>query len=413
MSGLVTFLQGCFIIVSWCQVLEGYHTSDQKNHTRQEILRQLLDVGTYDSKISPEYEEDVPTAVTIQIYVMSIDSLNEASMDYTVTIFLRQKWVDTRLVYTPVPGMKMLELDNRLIDKVWVPDTFFANEKSASFHYVTVPNKLMHLYSNGTVFYSVRVTMTLSCDMMLSAYPLDSQKCHIAIESYSYTTDNVVFQWHPFQAIEMQTDRLLPQFFFSDRPTINTNCQKNYGESGNFSCLEATLHLTRNTGYYIAQIFIPSILIVMLSWVSFWVDAEATPARISLGVLTVLTITTQGSGARSQLPRVSYIKAIDVWMATCLMFVFASLLEFAYINVLSRKRRTKLLPSLGLGPDGMLTTQVMNGNNTNGVRRKSNEGPITFTDKARMVDKVSRVIFPCAFALFNVAFWSYYLSTSA
>ncbi|OWF45321.1 glycine receptor subunit alphaZ1-like isoform X2 [Mizuhopecten yessoensis] len=377
-----------------------------------DILRQLLDDGTYDSKISPEYEEDTPTSVTIQIYVMSIDSLNEASMDYTVTIFLRQKWVDTRLKYTPVPGINMLELDNRLIDQVWVPDTFFANEKSASFHYVTVPNKLMHLYANGTVFYSVRVSMTLSCDMNLLAYPLDSQKCHIALESYSYTTDNVVFEWHPFQALEIQTDRLLPQFYFSGIPTVKDSCQKNYGESGNFSCLEVTLHLTRNTGYYIAQIFIPSILIVMLSWVSFWVDAEATPARISLGVLTVLTITTQGSGARSTLPRVSYIKAIDIWMATCLMFVFASLLEFAYINVLSRKRRSKLLPSLGIGPDGMLNTQAMNGNGKNDMKRESSAEQVTFTDKARMVDKVSRVIFPCAFALFNLVFWSYFLTNS-
>ena len=96
------------------------------------------------------------------------------------------------------------------------------------------------------------------------------------------------------------------------------------------------IHLVRNYGYHIIQIYVPSALIVCLSWVSFWLNIDATPARISLGLLTVLTMTTQSSGARANLPKVSYIKAIDVWMAMCLFFVFAALIEFAWVNVLAR-----------------------------------------------------------------------------
>ena len=57
------------------------------------------------------------------------------------------------------------------------------------------------------------------------------------------------------------------------------------------------------------QTYVPSMLIVVLSWVSFWLSNDAVPARISLGVLTVLTMTTMTSGMATQLPR--YAKHAD------------------------------------------------------------------------------------------------------
>ncbi|XP_060084283.1 glycine receptor subunit alpha-3-like [Ylistrum balloti] len=403
MNGLRNILDAFIAVTVLVQFLKGDELHSC-NRTRQAVIKKLLNESRYDSRLSPEFEDDIATRVTIQIYIMSMDSVKEVSMDYTITIFLRQKWVDKRLTYPKVPGMNMLELDSRMIDKVWVPDTIFSNEKKADFHDVTVPNRLMQLYPNGTVFYSVRVSMTLSCDMKLSAYPLDSQHCLIAIESYSYTTENVVFLWRPSEAVKIMSDRLLPQFFFKNDISLST-CTRDYGESGKFACLEAYLYLERNNGYYIAQIFIPSILIVILSWVSFWVDAEATPARVSLGVLTVLTITTQSSGARSALPHVSYVKAIDVWMSICLVFVFASLLEYAYVNVLSRKRRSKLVTALKLDTSGILVAS--------GLPGEKNEKLNTFvlhdlSDKGKKVDKLSRVVFPISFGVFNLGFWLYY-----
>ncbi len=79
----------------------------------------------------------------------------------------------------------------------------------------------------------------------------------------------------------------------------------------------------------------------MLSWVSFWINHEATSARVALGITTVLTMTTISTGVRSSLPRISYVKAIDIYLVTCFVFVFSALLEYAAVNYTYWSERAK------------------------------------------------------------------------
>uniref|UniRef100_A0A8R1IFL9 Neur_chan_memb domain-containing protein n=2 Tax=Caenorhabditis japonica TaxID=281687 RepID=A0A8R1IFL9_CAEJA len=72
--------------------------------------------------------------------------------------------------------------------------------------------------------------------------------------------------------------------------------------------------LVRNMGFYTMNIVIPSILIVTISWVSFWLNREASPARVGLGVTTVLTMTTLITTTNNSMPKVSYVKGLDVFL---------------------------------------------------------------------------------------------------
>lgn len=71
-----------------------------------------------------------------------------------MTVFLRQSWRDDRLSYNHTN--KTLGLDSRFVDKLWLPDTFIVNAKSAWFHDVTVENKLIRLQPDGVILYSSR-----------------------------------------------------------------------------------------------------------------------------------------------------------------------------------------------------------------------------------------------------------------
>jgi hypothetical protein len=60
--------------------------------------------------------------------------------------------------------------------------------------------------------------------------------------------------------------------------------------AGNFTCLAVVFNLRRRLGYHLFHTYIPSALIVVMSWISFWIKPEAIPARVTLGVTSLLTL---------------------------------------------------------------------------------------------------------------------------
>ncbi|XP_046276725.2 glycine receptor subunit alpha-4 [Marmota monax] len=123
-----------------------------------------------------------PVNVTCNIFINSFGSVTETTMDYRVNVFLRQQWNDPRLAYREYPD-DSLDLDPSMLDSIWKPDLFFANEKGANFHEVTTDNKLLRIFKNGNVLYSIRLTLILSCPMDLKNFPMDIQTCTMQLES--------------------------------------------------------------------------------------------------------------------------------------------------------------------------------------------------------------------------------------
>ncbi|KAI3384500.1 hypothetical protein SNEBB_011403 [Seison nebaliae] len=320
------------------QTRDGRCQPDDKHNisTVEEFMEYCLTTN-YDRKIRPFFRQKIPVNVSMTMHIMSISSINEVNMDFTLDLYFRQIWRDPRLAFNHENKFKNemnVTLHYEQINNVWIPDTFFRNSKEGRQHDVTVPNRLVRVYSNGTILFSQRITLKLECPMKLQKFPLDNQTCGINIGSYAYTMKDLQFRWKYGRPISHNSLKM-PDFKLENISYYQCD-QKT--STGAFTCIKAEFLMQRLFGFYLIQVFLPSILIVCLSFVSFWIDHRAVPARISLGLLTVLTVTTQSSGIRTQLPRVSYVKAIDVWMSTCLVFVFAALLEYAFVNVMARKQ---------------------------------------------------------------------------
>ncbi len=213
------------------------------------------------------------------------------------------------------------------------------------------------------------------------------------------------------------------------------------------------LYFVRNLGHYVIQIYLPSSLVVILSWVSFWLDRTSAPARVSLGITTVLTMLTLIWSTNASLPKISYIKSIDVYLVFCFFMTFMSVIEFGVVSFLHRsieKKKLKLKrfkeeeekeeekvkinkKEESIENDLFVEIDFIDSNENDDVLKENNkkiETPnnhiiVNFNKKethinsvkffgilkASTIDKYSRFLFPSVFLIFHLIYWTIYLFT--
>ncbi|XP_078255115.1 gamma-aminobutyric acid receptor subunit beta-1 [Rhinoraja longicauda] len=322
--------RGCFGILSLPVLVAMVCYAQRVNESsNMSYVKETVDnlLKGYDIRLRPDFG-GLPVDVGMSIDIASIDMVSEVNMDYTLTMYFQQSWRDKRLSYSGIP--LNLTLDNRVADQLWVPDTYFINDKKSFVHGVTVKNRMIRLHPDGTVLYSLRITTTAACMMDLRRYPLDEQNCTLEIESYGYTTDDIEFQWTGGNYAVTGVEKIeLPQFSIVEHKLVS---KRAVFATGSYPRLSLSFRLKRNIGYFILQTYMPSTLITILSWVSFWIKYDASAARVALGITTVLTMTTISTHLRETLPKIPYVKAIDIYLMGCFVFVFLALLEYAFVN---------------------------------------------------------------------------------
>ncbi|XP_077361118.1 gamma-aminobutyric acid receptor subunit alpha-3 isoform X2 [Festucalex cinctus] len=435
----------CLSIIPQASAVVGHREPLPDDSNNITIFTRILDrlLDGYDNRLRPGLGESV-TEVTTNIYVTSFGPVSDTDMEYTIDVFFRQSWRDERLKFDG--PMQVLPLNNLLASKIWTPDTFFHNGKKSVAHNMTTPNKLLRLVDNGTLLYTMRLTIHAECPMHLEDFPMDAHACPLKFGSYAYTNNEVIYLWthDDERSVSVAGDgSRLNQYdllgHVIGKETISSS-------TGEYVVMTTYFHLKRKIGYFVIQTYLPCIMTVILSQVSFWLNRESVPARTVFGVTTVLTMTTLSISARNSLPKVAYATAMDWFMAVCYAFVFSALIEFATVNYFTkrswawdgkkegmevRRRESATLSkkanntfnivgttyAINVAKDQGLTTiskSAASGASAKHSYLHKMDDPYTEAKKSynrvSKVDKISRIIFPVLFFIFNLGYWATYVN---
>ncbi|CAF4142853.1 unnamed protein product, partial [Rotaria socialis] len=252
----------------------------------------------------------------------------ELDMSFTMNLFFRQVWTDERL--TLPNKISNVAVSTKLLSAIWKPDTYFLNSHSGYLHTTPTLNHLLRILENGRLLYSSRLTIKAYCSMFLRRYPLDVQTCSLILSSYAYGTRDVIYDWKLDEHNGVELERLkLSQFDLFSYKISKREIQLT---DRNHSVLQLDLRMRRSVGFYVLQGYIPAGLLVILSWISFWIDSEATADRVYIGITSILSLTTLALDIRSHIPAVPYITAIDSFFIICYLFLLASLLQYTAVH---------------------------------------------------------------------------------
>jgi len=217
--------------------------------------------------------------------------------------------------------------------KFWMPDVFIDQAKALRIPtYYTKPASL-RVYNDSTIRYSSRINYDVACNMDFHKFPVDEQYCEVKFESFGFSSKQMQMKWMDQAHSNVNANISLAQFSFN--VLLMDSYSTDYYDIA-YPGLIMKLHLTRQIGYHIVQTYIPSAVFVVLAWLSLFIPAESVPGRVGMGMTTLLTLTAMFSSVRQNVPRVSYISFLDIWMLMCMLFVFSCILEFIITTVFLR-----------------------------------------------------------------------------
>jgi len=304
-----------------------------------------------------------PTQISVEIWVVDINSIDSAQQSFTADIAIVLRWKDPRLAHTG-GGVAHYPLD-----QIWNPRVAVVNETNSISH--RFPDSV-EVDPDGTVTYRQRYVGSFTQALHLKSFPFDKQTFRVQLVAVRYRTSEVQFvpnkEWVDAglkQAGGISPSITLPDWVLEKWEIKNLVYALAPGLEFSGYAFEFTA--LRNVQHYILKVILPLVLIVLMSWTVFWIDPVHSNSQISVAVTSMLTLIAYRFAVDSQLPRLPYMTRLDSFIFASTVLVFFSLIEVLITTILENRQQTA---------------------------------------RAKKIDRYCRIIFPALFAIASVAIFA-------
>lgn len=283
-----------------------------------------------------------PTRVAVGVWVADVSKIDSAAQTFSANVFITLSWKDTRLAHGQ-PGLRPYSLKD-----IWNPNWLIVN--AAGKLEPSFP-EVAEVAGDGTVNYRQRLIGAFAESLDLRAFPFDRATFGIRFVAVGNRPADIEFvpnaslvaaglaggsgiaseltiqDWR----VTGSTARALPYRLV---PGIETA-----GYTFEFQAERLRQH-------YILKVIVPLLLIVMMSWMVFWIDRSMGNSQISVAVTSMLTLIAYRFAVGNEVPKLPYLTDLDAFILVSSVMVFLALIEVVATTALWLKDRKPLAKTI-------------------------------------------------------------------
>eukprot|EP00093_Oithona_nana_P005197 05197.XXX_161134_169596_1 [CDS] Oithona nana genome sequencing. len=277
-------------------------------------------------------------------------------------------------------SMNEINVRGDMVDHFWTPDIIIHD--LVSFYKPEVLNQVaaLEIKKWKQLYFKVRSDMTMVCKgMKFSRFPLDEHVCYLMLTSFGYDDRRMVLDGE--FSYGKGNQRALP--FSVKILELSEEMRVHTGSTSNYSVYGLEIRLARCVSPYLLNVYLPTAIFVVMSWVSFLIPTDVVPARIVLLITLCLVIINTFNNVTARIPVASQVTALEIWLLACILLVFGALAEYAFIlrqviNLTRQQRRLRQKlqsegqlssfssPPAVFAPGASLTSNSVGGGGRNG-----------------------------------------------
>ncbi|CAC5384720.1 unnamed protein product [Mytilus coruscus] len=318
-----------FLIIYFICVSTSY---SQTLYERKALKKYLFTTQDYDVTIKPTLNQTVPIKVKMGLQLTTFIELNEAEGKLVTMGFIRMKWKDELLTWSPrdYGGIRQIDVPQNLI---WKPEIFLTNSFK-DFKSIESETISARITFKGDVIWIRYQMFETNCFIDLTNYPFDIQKCHFSFLVCNREDVQLEFDY--------EIDILANKFDGNgiwNMPSENTEITNPYETE-----IYIVIEFKREVWFFVVNLIVPLLSLALLNKFTFIVPvgseriAFTTTAWLSYIVYLTL-IATEVSARSDSVPTLSIYLTIQIATGTLIVILtlFQSRLA-AYPKYLSFKR---------------------------------------------------------------------------